>query len=161
MLLKKALGIYSAVTLRIDDQVYLLVRTVSQVSHDDSEVHCLIWFRKKLLSVIWHERKVVEGTQIANKYRIWQGVVAVIDKPSCSIIVEISRNMIKEMLVICKWVCNSKAAEGSYCIHARNESIVSCRIVLCSDQKTTALRCREVDHFGIRLLRIYAINFHN
>jgi hypothetical protein len=92
----------STAILRIDDIFYLLVGTISQVCHDDSEAHCLVRFGKKLLSVIWDKGKVVERIQAVNTCRIWQCIVTIIDKPSCTIVVEISRNVIEEFLIICK-----------------------------------------------------------
>lgn len=68
----------------------------------------MIWFRKKLLSVIWDKGKVVERIQGVNTCRIWHCVGAIIDKPSCSIIDEIIRNMIEKILVSGKRVARTK-----------------------------------------------------
>jgi hypothetical protein len=72
----------------------------------------LIWFRKKLVSVIWDKSKVVEGIQGINVCRIWQCIVAIVDKPSCSIVVEIIRNIIEKILISGKFVVITRERRG-------------------------------------------------
>jgi hypothetical protein len=75
-----------------------VVLSITEIVHDDVQLHDLVWLRQQLHLVIWYEIHVVKGVEFVDDGSCREVGFGVICQPSSGVVVEILRQGIKQSL---------------------------------------------------------------
>lgn len=104
--------------------------------------------------------EVIEVLVFIDESSRWKGFSIIIDKPACSVPIQVVREYIKQGL---RQFSQSSYVVGHciYRIHACNKSKVGRGVILGCQQKAVSLSCGNIDRLCFSLLGIDTIHFHD